>query len=243
MVGPFVIAVAQPPCVPLDIAANISIHARTVREARARVVVFPELSLTGYHMDAPTVSPGDRRFAPLVQACADSGSVALVGAALAGPTGKGTEKGLEQKGFIALLAVDGSGVSVAYRKQWLSTEESRHFVAGGAPAVYEVDGRRLGLAICKDTSIAQHAADTSALGIDGYVASTLLSREETAELPARACRVAAEHGAWVATASFAGSTGEGYEHAAGCSGIWSKDGAVIEQVGPEPGLIAVATFA
>ncbi|MBY8850513.1 hypothetical protein [Saccharothrix longispora] len=46
-------------------------HAEAVRAARARVVVFPELSLTGYHFDAPVVSPDAP--APLVAACAETG--------------------------------------------------------------------------------------------------------------------------------------------------------------------------
>ena len=50
---PLRLAVAQPPCVPLDVAANARAHAAAVRAAGARVVVFPELSLTGYELDAP----------------------------------------------------------------------------------------------------------------------------------------------------------------------------------------------
>lgn len=45
---PLPIAVAQPLCVPYDVAANAAAHAAAVRSAGARVVVFPELSLTGY---------------------------------------------------------------------------------------------------------------------------------------------------------------------------------------------------
>ncbi len=52
MRAPLIIAVAQPPCLPCDVAANAATHAATVREAGARVVVFPELSLTGYEFDA-----------------------------------------------------------------------------------------------------------------------------------------------------------------------------------------------
>ena len=39
---PLVIAVAQPPCVSYDVAANAVTHAATVRAAGARLVVFPE---------------------------------------------------------------------------------------------------------------------------------------------------------------------------------------------------------
>ena len=53
---PLRIAVAQPVCVRHDVAGNAVRHARVVRSARARVVVFPELSLTGYELDAATMT-------------------------------------------------------------------------------------------------------------------------------------------------------------------------------------------
>lgn len=54
--------------------------------------------------------------------------------------------------------------------------------------------------------------------------------------------IATEHRVWVAVASFAGSTGDGYVRSAGCSGIWACDGAVPAQAGPETGAIARATL-
>jgi predicted amidohydrolase len=108
--------------------------------------------------------------------------------------------------------------------------------------VIDVDGWRLGLAICKDTGIPQHASDTAALGIDVYVAGVLESAEDAAVPAERARRVATDHHVWVAVASFAGSTGGGYDEAAGGSGIWSSDGVVIAQAGPETGAIARATL-
>jgi len=46
----------------------------------------------------------------------------------------------------------------------------------------------------------------------------------------------------VAVASFAGSTGGGFDEAAGRSGIWAPDGAVVARAGDEPGAIACATL-
>jgi hypothetical protein len=46
-------------------------------------------------------------------------------------------------------------------------------------------------------------------------------------------------GRW-AVASFAGSTGGGYAHAAGRSSIWTSGGVVAAQAGPETGAIARA---
>lgn len=47
-----VVAAVQPACTAHDVAANAAVHAEQVRAAAARVVVFPELSLTGYERAA-----------------------------------------------------------------------------------------------------------------------------------------------------------------------------------------------
>ena len=141
-----------------------------------------------------------------------------------------------------MLAAEGSGVSVAYRKMWLGGAEPERFDAGEAPAVLEVDGWRLGLAICKDTGVPEHGAATAALGIDAFVAGMLESAEDAHVLDERARRLAGEHGVPVVIASFAGSTGGGFESAAGGSGIWGSDGVAIAWAGAEPGELARATL-
>jgi len=231
--GPLVIAVAQPLCMANDVAANALTHAATIRSAGARVVVFPELSLTGYELDAPAIAVEDPRLAPIIEACAETGSVALVGAPVDGEAGRV---------HIGMLAVDGTRATMAYRKTWLGGAEPDRFSPGSSPAVLEVDGWRLGLAICKDTGIPAHAAATAALGIDAYVAGVLESAEDSAIPDERARRVATDRHVWVAMASFAGSTGGGYDQAAGRSGIWTPDGTVVDQAGPETGALARATL-
>ena len=228
---PLVIAVAQPHCVAYDVAANAATHAATVRAAGARVVVFPEMSLTGYELDAPAIAADDRRLTPIVEACAETGSLALVGAPVAGEAGQA---------HIGILAIDAAGATEAYRKMWLSTAEAKRFSAGREPAVLGVDGWRLGLAICKDTGVAQHWSDTAALGIDAYVAGVLESAEDAAVPDERARGIAAAHRVWVAMASFAGSTGGGYSRAAGGSAVWNPDGVIVAQAGLETGAIARA---
>jgi predicted amidohydrolase len=229
--APLSIAVAQPPCVPFDVAANAATHAAAVRAAGTRVVVFPELSLTGYELDAPTVATGDARLAPLIAACAATGAVAFVGAPVVG-TG--------DRPNIGMMAVDGSGASVAYRKLYLGTAEAARFAPGTRPVAFEVDGWRLGLAICRDTGVARHAADTAALGIDAYVAGTVKGAHEADLQAERAVRVATEHRVWVAVSSFAGATGGGFADTAGRSGVWAPGGALVAGAGRAVGALARA---
>lgn len=233
MRSPLTIAVAQPLCAPYDVAANAQRHGAMVTSANARVIVFPELSLTAYELDAPAITPDDERLAPLVEACAATGSVALAGAPVVGDDGAA---------YLAMLAVDSAGATVAYRKVHLATTEARRFLPGHGPVAIQVDGWRLGLAICRDTGFAEHATATAALGIDLYVAATLHNTDEVDVQEERARRIATAHRVWVAVASFAGSTGGGYADACGRSGIWSPNGAVATQAGPEPGALTRATI-
>ncbi|GIJ20761.1 carbon-nitrogen hydrolase family protein [Micromonospora lutea] len=219
---PLRIAVAQPRCAAYDIDANVAAHAALVRTAAARVVVFPELSLTGYELDAAPVDPSDSRLAPLVAACAATGTLALVGAPVAGE-------------HIATLAVDDTGARVAYRKMWLGGVEARRFRPGPAPVVLDVDGWRVGLAICRDTGIPDHAARTCAAGVDVYAASILDSAAEAHVPDQRAAHISTTHQVVVAVASFAGSTGGGFAAAAGRSAIWAPDGSVLARAGTAPG--------
>ena len=141
---PLTIAVAQPLCQPFDVAVNAVAHA-AFRAARARVVVvFPELSLTGYEMDAPSIAVEDPRLTPTLEPAPKPGAVALVGAPVQGEAGRS---------HIAMLAVDGTGATVAYRKLWVDSTESDRFApeqrAGGA------GGRRQRgwiLAVCGDAA-------------------------------------------------------------------------------------------
>ncbi|TDB85175.1 carbon-nitrogen hydrolase family protein [Actinomadura sp. KC216] len=226
MPAPLTLAVAQPPCAPGDVDANVAAHAETIRAARSRMVLFPELSLSGYELDAENIEPADPRLAPLVDACARTGAVALAGAPV--------------DSHIAVLRVDAAGVTVAYRKINLGDAEAVRFRPGREFTAITVDGWRFGLAVCKDTGVPRHLAGTAALGIDAYLAG--VCDNDPAVVDERAHRAATGHGVWVAFASFAGRAGGGYDPAAGHSSIRTPDGLVVAQAGPEPGALARATL-
>ncbi|HWK26462.1 MAG TPA: carbon-nitrogen hydrolase family protein [Solirubrobacter sp.] len=213
------VAVAQP-------SPGIAAHVRAVREADARLVVFPELSLTGYELDAPEVALDS--LGALVDACAAAGCVALAGAPV--------------DGSIATLRVSGDGVTVAYRKCFLGEAEAVRFAPGPGPVVLDVDGWRVGVGICKDTGVDAHVRATAALGVDLYVAGLVHGVDERDELGVRAERIARACGAYVAFASFAGPTGGGYAATAGHSAIYAPSGRVLAQAGDAAGSIVRAVL-
>jgi predicted amidohydrolase len=184
------------------------------------------MSLTGYELDAEPVSTTDDALRPIVEACAETGTVALVGAPVGGDVGQV---------HIGMLRVTGAAVDIVYRKSNLAGAELGRFVAGSGPVALDVDGWQVGLGICKDTGVDRHIVDTAALGVDAYVAGLVHSPDELAVQEERAISIARQCGAYVAFASFAGPTGGGYDRTAGVSSIWAPDGTPLARTGADPG--------
>lgn len=189
--------------------------------------------MTGYELDAEPVSPDDQALMPIVEACADANSVALVGAPVAGTDGRP---------HIGTLQIGPNGIVVAYRKCYLGGEEPGRFAPGGGPVAFELDGWRIGLGICKDTGVEQHILATADLNIDLYAAGLVHLPSELEMQENRAIRIAHACSAYVAFASFAGPTGGGFDHTAGVSSIWSTHGTAITRASSQPGELARATL-
>jgi predicted amidohydrolase len=233
MRAPLTIAAAQPECTGKDVRANALEHARLIRAANARLIVFPELSLTGYELDADTVSPDDDDLAPIVAACTETESIALVGAPVAGENGRS---------YIGMLSMSSAGVDVDYRKSYLGGDEPARFAPGDGPVAIDLDGWRVGLGICKDTGVEQHIAETAALDVDLYVAGLAHLPEELEMQDERGLRIARACRAYVAFASFAGPTGGGFDQTAGTSTIWAPDGTPLGRAGVEAGTFTRAVL-
>lgn len=204
-----------------------------IYRARARVVMFPELSLTGYELDAPVVTPSDSALAILGETCRDTRCVALIGAPVPGAA---------HKKHIGVLRVDPGGISIAYCKSFLGGEEPDHFSTGDGPAAIEIDGWRIGLGVCKDTGVEQHINDTAALGIDLYLAGLVDQADDRAIQERRAQHIARTCGAWVGFASFAGPTGGGFTDTVGLSSVWDPTGQMIVSASARPNDFARMTL-
>lgn len=213
------VAVAQPVIGLNDLSGNVASHADAIRAADSRLAIFPELSLTGYDIDAPVVDLDDPLLKDLVDACAEKESVALVGA----PVGEAGRLS------IATLRIDADGVSVAYRKTWLHGEEFTRFTPGSGPSTIDVDGWVVGLAICRDTGQSQHTAQMAAHDVDLYAAGVVDVASDVVECQARAFVISRALAAPVAIASFAGPTGGGFDETAGHSAIFAADGTKLAE--------------
>lgn len=122
--------------------------ARTaVDEHRADIVVFPELSLTGYPPEDLLLRPSlDGRVNEALERLADANLAAalVVGAPV------------RQNGLLynAAVVIEAGQVREAYLKQQLPNyqvfDEKRYFSAGDAPCVTPIKGVPVGLTVCED---------------------------------------------------------------------------------------------
>jgi predicted amidohydrolase len=143
------VALAQVDCVLGDVAENVRRARDLVARARAQgadLVVFPELSLTGYALGAVTedvaLAVDDDAIAELAEAARGVGVV--VGC---------VEQGAVQTYNSALYLEDG-GVAHVQRKTHLPTygrfEEHKHFSQGPALRAFDTRLGRFALLICND---------------------------------------------------------------------------------------------
>lgn len=140
-----------------DLQGNLDLMleaARAARAAGAQVVVFPELSLTGYYPgdlldDDAFMDKVEAAFGDLLRASRETPTVHWVVGLPIRRTGPG--KRLHN----ALRVVRAGDVALEYAKQLLPTynvfDERRHFEPGPDVArVLQIGGTRLGLLICED---------------------------------------------------------------------------------------------
>jgi predicted amidohydrolase len=152
-----------------DIAHNSVEIERTLGAARsrgARLVLFPELGLTGYCLQDAVAAVGLRRDDPqLEDLAALSRDVAFVlGFVEEGESGTFHNS--------ALIAVDGH-VAAVHRKRHLPTyalfDERRFFKPGHANTLFELDGWRLGVLICEEAWYPQTVHEVVEAGADALL--------------------------------------------------------------------------
>lgn len=168
-----------------DVAANLALHESAVREARGRgadLVVFPELSLTGYFLRdmVPTVALG--RDAPELRRLAElSREVALVAGLV--------EEAPDHRFYNAAFYFEGGELKHVHRKVYLPTyglfDEMRYMARGDRIRAFDSRFGRLALLVCEDCwhpSAVLLAALDGALSIVCLAASPLRGVCEGAEI-------------------------------------------------------------
>ena len=232
----FKIAAAQVASIRGDIDANIAAHAAAIEAAaehEVSVLVFPELSLTGYEPDLAAelaMSAMDGRLEPLRALARQHHMKVVVGA----PLHSGASKPA-----LGAIVIDASGCTTSYRKMHLGTPERAIFVAGDRPLAFTVSGHTVGVAICGDSSQPTHPQAYAALGANIYAAGVFLNAEWYATDMPRLMDYAARFRLLTVMANHADSIGT--YASVGKSAAWAPGGALLAQAKGVERAVVIAT--
>jgi predicted amidohydrolase len=160
------IALAQIDCVLGSLQPNLDTHIELIRQARtsgAQVVLFPELSLTGYCLQdlVPSVALSPHARQPVFETlCRESREIdVLVGF---------VEADVRGLFYIASAYLSAGEIVHIHRKVYLPTyglfDEGRFFAAGQRVRAFDTQYGRVGMLICEDF---WHASPPYLLWLDG----------------------------------------------------------------------------
>lgn len=220
-----------------DLAGNIQRHLVFMHAARSqgvRLLVFPELSLSGYEptLAATLAQRADTALlAPLRRLAQDAGMTTVVGLPLRSAS--------HDKPLVAAFVLHAHGGMTVHTKQHLHGGEEVYFSPGDGGPLLEVGGISTALAVCADFGQPSHAEAAAAMGAQLYAASVLIGESGYPADSAILRGYAQRHRIAVLLANHGGPTG-GWT-AAGRSALWDERGALIAATsGPGDRLLLVS---
>ncbi|MDQ7986429.1 carbon-nitrogen hydrolase family protein [Pseudomonas sp. G34] len=206
-----------------DLAANLALHLNFMRHASelgAGLIIFPELSLSGYEpaLADTLAQPADSPLLePLCSLTMAAGMTTVVGLPLRVP-------GYDRPQIAAcILHPDGS--RAIYTKQYLHAGEERFFSAGQGGELLLVGGMSVALSVCAEFAHAEHPAKAAERGALVYAASVLVGEGGYPHDSSLLQGYAQRHGMAVLMANHGGPTG-GWA-AAGRSALWDEQGRCV----------------
>lgn len=219
-----ILAAAQSASVPRDVGANLAQHLSFVRLAAERSVsllLFPELSLTGYELAflaAGVVDPEDAVLFPIRDLAQQAEMTVIVGAPVA--------SGSNSKPSIGAICIHPDGTMSTYRKRILHPGEEEFAIAGTLNShVLKSGDECVSLAICADTVSYEHPRWAKEAGATVHAAGVLWGQsgyDADASLIKAHC---ARHGFAALVANHARPTG-GFQ-SAGKSAFWAPSGQLL----------------
>jgi len=248
MISPRSISVAQTCPRRGDVGANLDEHLQLTDLAAsegAQVLVFPELSLTGYEInlaDELTFSEQDVRLTPLLDAAASHSITLVVGA----PLRVGAHL------HIAAFILSPDRTSTFYTKHHLGAfgesarcdgivppAEATVFHPGEHNPLIRLGSHAAAVAICADIGRPTHPQQAAEKGAKSYLASMFVIPSEFELDAAKMSGYARQHSMVVALANYGGATGG--LRTAGRSSIWSEEGELLAQLPRSGAGVAVVT--
>lgn len=219
------IAVAQLQSTKGDITKNIEKHKTIILEAAAKrveLIVFPELSLTGYEPELArelALDLEDDRLT-VFQRISNKHQITI---GLGAPTKN--ERGI----CISMLLFQPNIPRQIYSKKYLHADEEPYFVSGETEPILRVNQTKIALAICYEVFVLAHAENACANGATIYLTSVAKSKKGIEKAYERLPEIAQKYEISVLMANCIGPcdnfVGDGQ------TAIWTQEGNLIEQMG------------
>ena len=218
------ICIAQTRAVKGDIEANLVNHKKVIELSAshgAKMIIFPELSLTGYEPElanALAMNKDDEQLNELQQA-SDKKNI-MIGAGIPVRSGKDV--------LIGMIIFRPLQPRQTYFKQYLHPDEEPWFVKGLPQQILEGFNDHIALAICYEISVPDHARQAHESGAKIYIASVAKTVEGMERAFGTLAATAEKYSMVVLVSNCVGEC-EGKE-AGGRSAIWNDKGMLLEQL-------------
>lgn len=218
------ICVAQTKPVKGDIESNITNHKKLIAFAVAEgvnLIIFPELSLTGYEPQSANelaITKDDSRLDDF-QSISDTKSITI---------GVGIPTKSDGGICISMVIFQPQLPRQVYSKKYLHADEESYFTPGEniAPLINNNPG--IALAICYELSVPQHAEDVFKSGAAIYIASVAKTTTGIAKAAERLGCIAKQYTMTVLLSNCVGFM-DGVE-CTGNTAVWNSSGMLLAQL-------------
>jgi predicted amidohydrolase len=218
------ICVAQTRPVKGDIQSNINSHKNLINLAvslGAELIIFPELSLTGYE---PTLAKelATSVHDSLLDDFQNISNTKRVAIGLGIPTKNAAGV------CISMIIFQPSRPRQVYSKKYLHADEEPFFVSGENFASLKIRHSNIALAICYELSVSEHSENASKDGAEVYIASVAKSAAGVEQASKILSEIASKYSMTVLMANCIGPSDEFV--GAGKTAIWNKKGKMVAQL-------------
>nr|WP_314896105.1 carbon-nitrogen hydrolase family protein [uncultured Flavobacterium sp.] len=209
-----------------DIDSNLLDHYRLVELAaanKANLIVFPELSITGYERENAeqlAFSPNDSRLNHLKKLAVENQIIIIAGAPIK----------IDSELFIGEFIISPDNSVSIYTKQFLHTDEEVYYQSSfDYNPILEIENQRISCAICADIDYPKHPENANKNNSSIYIASIFFSPNGIPQAHQSLQNYASQFNMNVLMANFGG---ESYgSPSGGRSAFWNNKGELIAQMG------------
>jgi predicted amidohydrolase len=218
------ICVAQTRAAKGDIQKNVEQHIKLINlaaSAGADMIIFPELSLTGYEPKLAkqlATTPDDPQF-DVFQEISDAKKIKI---------GVGMPAKTEEGICISMLLFQPHQIRLTYSKKYLHADEEPFFVSGQNFTNIKIFNTSIALAICYELSMPEHAKAAAESGAEIYIASVAKSVSGISKAFERLSDIARQYSMTVLMSNCVGEA-DG-EECAGKTTVWNKEGELLGQL-------------